>query len=232
MGILRVIWMRLDKYVSKATGLSRRDAKRIILKGRVRVGGEVVKDPSFHVENEEVSIDDEVLKSPKEKIYLVLNKPPGFVTSTRGDQPTVFDLVDHPKVRELHAVRRLDKDSRGMLILTNDGEFTHRVISRKSHVEKEYEVVVEGNLSRLGELLEGVDIGGEKVKALKVGVVSEGKVRIVIDEGRYHQVKRMLRAVGLKVIDLKRVRIGKLTLDVPEGEWRELSEREIRRVLK
>ncbi len=224
--------MRLDRYVSKSLGIPRRIAKKLILKGRIRVDGETIRDPSKHVEGAEVSLDGRVIDPPREKVYLILHKPAGFVTSTRDEEPTVLDLVDHPRVGELHPVGRLDKDATGLLILTNDGEFTHKVISRKSRVEREYEVVVDGRPEEAFKLLDGVRVDGEKVRAIRMSIVDERTIRVVVDEGRYHLVKRMLSSVGLRVLKLKRIRMGGLVLDVPEGEWRELSEEEVRRVLE
>ena len=223
--------MRLDRYVSKAFGISRKEAKRLILSGRVSVNGRVVKDPSFKVEGG-VRLDGEEVERPKEKVYIMLNKPPGFVSSTKDVEPTVLDLVDHPRTPELFPVGRLDKDARGMIILTNDGDFTHRVISPKHHVEKEYEVKVEGDVKKALKLLDGVKLKDGVARALKVEIVDEETVRVVVDEGRNHLIKRMFASIGLKVKDLKRIRIGGLRLDVEEGKWRELSEEEVAKVLE
>ncbi len=225
--------MRLDRYLSKSLGISRREAKRLILSGRVKVNGRVAKDPSVSVDSERVEVDGGKVEKPKEKVYIMLNKPPGFVSSTRDIEPTVLDLVNHPRTPELFPVGRLDKDVRGLLILTNDGWFAHVVTSPKHHVEKEYEAKVEGDVRNALKLLEGVTLrDGHFAKALRVEIIDHEKVRVVIDEGKYHQVKRMLAAVGLNVKDLVRVRIGRLTLDVEEGEWRELSEEEVRKVVE
>lgn len=223
--------MRLDKYLSKSLGISRRNAKKLVLSGRVRVNGKVQKDPGFKVEKDTVDLDRIAVERPKENIYIMLNKPVGYISTTKGESPTVLKLVDHPRVDELFPVGRLDKDARGLIILTNDGEFSHRVTSPKSHIEKEYEVVVEGNAGNSLKLLEGVKLNdGHFAKALKVEI-SGNRINIVIDEGKYHQIKRMMAAVGLKVVELRRTRIGNLRLDIPEGSWRELSEDEIEKVI-
>ncbi len=223
--------MRLDKYLSKSLGISRRDAKKLVLSGRVRVNGKVQKDPGFKVEEDTVDLDRIAVERPKENIYIMLNKPVGYISTTKGESPTVLKLVDHPRVDELFPVGRLDKDARGLIILTNDGEFSHKVTSPKSHIEKEYEVVVEGNAGNSLKLLEGVKLNdGHFAKALKVEI-SGNRINIVIDEGKYHQIKRMMAAVGLKVVELRRTRIGNLRLDIPEGSWRELSEDEIEKVI-
>ena len=225
--------MRLDRYVSKSLGISRKDAKRLVLSGRVRVGGRVVKDPGFPVENEEISVDGKILKKPSDRIYIALNKPPGFVTSTSDIEPTVLDLVDHPRCLELHPVGRLDKDARGLLLLTNDGMFTHRIISRKNRIEREYEVRVRGNVERAFDLLGGIELDGDIVRAVRIEISGTDTIGITVDEGRYHLVKRMLAGVGLEVLDLKRVRIGGLELKdlgLKEGEWKELSLEEVSRV--
>ena len=223
--------MRLDRYLSKSLGISRREAKRLVLSGRIRVNGKIQRDPGVKVEEEPVDLDGIKVEKPKEKIYIMLNKPAGYISTTKGEGPSVLELVDHPRISELFPVGRLDKDAKGLIILTNDGEFSHKVTSPKSHVEKEYEVVVEGNVENSLKLLEGVRLNdGHFAKALRVEI-SGNLVKIVIDEGKYHQVKRMMAAVGLKVSELKRTRIGNLRLDIPEGFWRELSEEEVEKVI-
>ena len=223
--------MRLDRYVSKSLGISRRESKRLILSGRVKVNGRVVKDPSFKVENGKIELDMEEVEKPKEKIYIMLNKPPGFLSSTSDVEPTVLDLIDHPRVEELHIAGRLDKDARGLLILTNDGDFTHKIISPRYGIEKEYIVRFEGNPKNIEKLIEGVKSRGEILKAKCVKLLNENTARIVLTEGKHHEIKRMFSAMGLKVKDIKRVRIGNLNLDVEEGKWRELSEDEVRKVI-
>ena len=222
--------MRLDKFISKSLGISRKDSKQLILSKRVKVNGKIIQDPSLKVKDKIVEVDGSPIESPEENIYIMLNKPAGFVSSTSDKESTVLDLIDHPRVRELHPVGRLDKDATGLLILTNDGDFTHKVISPKYHVEKEYEVIVEGNPQNALKLLEGVKVGKHFFKALKIEVNGDA-IHIVIDEGKYHQVKLMMEAVGLSVRSLKRIRIGGLRLDVEEGKWRELSEEEVRKVM-
>ncbi len=224
--------MRLDKYISKSLGVSRKDAKRFVLSGRVRVNGKIQKDPSVDVDKDQVEFDGELLERPKDKVYIMLNKPAGFVSTTGRESPSILELIDHPRIRELFPVGRLDKDAKGLIILTNDGIFSHRVTSPKSHVEKEYEVVVEGDVENSLKLLDGVKLkDGHFAKALNVKLF-ENVVRIVIDEGKYHQIKRMMAAVGLRVVELKRIRIGDLHLDVPEGSWRELKGEEVKKVIK
>ena len=223
--------MRLDKFVAKALGVSRRESKKLILSGRVSVDGKVVKDPSFKVDGR-VEVDGEEIERPKEKVYIMLNKPPGFVSSTEDVEPTVLDLVNHPRTPELFPVGRLDKDARGLMILTNDGNFTHKVISPKYHVEKEYEVKVNGDVKKALNLLNGVRLKDGEAKALRVEIIDEETVRVVVDEGRHHLIKRMFTSIGLRIKDLKRIRIGGLKLDVEEGKWRELSEEEALKVLE
>ena len=223
--------MRLDRYISKSLGISRKESKRMVLSGRVSVGGKVVKDPAYRVQNQPVRLDGAPLDKPKEKIYIMLNKPPGFVSSTKDVNPTVLDLIDHPRVKELFPAGRLDMDAKGLLILTNDGQFAHKITSPKKHVEKEYEVKVKGNVQNALMLLDGVEVKGNFFKALKVEIEGD-VVRIVIDEGKHHQIKLMMKAVGLEVMELKRVRIGSLKLDVEEGQWRELKEYEVRRLVR
>ncbi len=224
--------MRLDRYLSKALGISRREAKRLVKSGRVKIGdkNKIAKDFSIKIDDEQVFVNDKPIEKPKEKIYIMLNKPAGFVSSTKDINPTVLDLIDHPRVAELFPVGRLDMDAKGLLILTNDGQFAHRIISPKYHVEREYEVRVSGSAENALKLTEGVKVGQHFFKAKKVEI-NRDVVRIVICEGKHHQVKLMMKAVGLGVVELKRVRIGPLTLDIDEGEWRELTESEVRRLM-
>lgn len=231
--------MRLDKFLSNVGFGSRTDVKKIIKKGRVSVNGQIVSKPETNINenSDEVTVDGSVV-SYKAFHYFMLNKPDGVVSSTReGTSTTVVDLLADENVKNLSPVGRLDKDTTGLLILTDDGALIHNLLSPKKHVEKEYEVKLRNEItdSDLQRLENGLDIGDEKptlpAKAIRTG---ENEIHLILHEGRFHQVKRMLKAVGNEVVGLKRIRMGGLLLDesLAPGEYRELSDEELGLLLK
>lgn len=229
---------RLDKILSNMGYGSRKDIKTVMKNGRVQIDGKVIKDSSLKVDpyNTTISIDGEVVQY-REYIYLMLNKPDGVVSST--DDPlnsTVLDLIDEEyRIFEPFPVGRLDKDTEGLLILSNDGQLAHQLLSPKKHVNKKYYVEVKGEVTKDdGESLkEGVVLeDGYKTMAADLEIIETGdlsRVYLTIKEGKFHQVKRMFKALGKEVQYLKRVSMGKLNLDesLELGEYRELSEEEI-----
>ncbi len=238
--------MRLDKYLSQAGVGSRKDVKKLIKRGLVYVNGVCQKDFSSHVLLTDNIVCDGKLIEYKEFVYIMLNKPSGYISSTYdNDNKTVLDLIDGYDNYDLFPVGRLDKDTEGLLILTNDGKLAHRVLAPKSHVDKRYVVGFEGFLSDddINNIQEGIQLDdGYICKPAKIFLKNSDKwicskyanidyqeVEIVITEGKYHQVKRMFQATGHRVIYLKRVAMGGLELDekLDLGEYRELSEREI-----
>lgn len=222
--------MRLDQFVSQATGLSRSDAQRRIRWGRVRVDGKGIVKPAVHIDPAaSVLLDDRPITLP-DALYIMLHKPAGVISATEDPaHRTVLDLIDHPHRHTLHVVGRLDKDTTGLLLLTNDGDWSHRITSPKHHVPKTYLATLAEPLTEeaAGQLQSGVLLHGESspVQASEVQILPEQQVRLTIHEGKYHQVKRMLAAVGNRVVALHRERIGGLMLpgDLLEGEWRELA---------
>lgn len=232
--------LRLDRFLANSKVGTRREVKKLIKAGIVKVNGKTIKDPSFDVgESDIVEVNGKRIDPPR-KVYIALNKPKGFVSSTKDPRdPTIVDLVDHPYSEDLFPVGRLDKDAEGLIILTNDGEFAHKVISPKYSVEREYIVEVDKEVSNetLEKLTNGVRLkDGYIAKAKKVKIVSQDRKRLslVLTEGKYHEVKRMLLSVGLKVLNLKRIRIGRLKLDenLLSGSWRELSVEEVMSVFE
>ncbi len=169
----------------------------------------------------------------KEHIFIMLNKPAGVICATRDKlTPTVIGLIPQElRRRELFPAGRLDKDTRGFVLITDDGSFAHEILSPRRHVEKEYEVWLESPLSSgtVERFAQGITIdGGEECLPAKLIPIEERFARIIICEGKYHQIKRMFEAVGNKVTGLRRIRIGGLYLDdsLPEGQCRELSDEE------
>lgn len=231
--------MRLDKYLVHTGYGSRSQVQQLIKKKGVKVNGVVEKRPecSIHPVEDTVSIRDEVVDY-KKFYYYILNKPAGYITATEDPrQETVMDLLDPiTRGRTLAPVGRLDKDTEGLLILTNDGQFNHELLSPKKHVDKCYYAEVTGQVTQedCHAFEQGIDIGESKLcmpaklEIIEVGEM-ESKVYITIKEGKFHQVKRMMKAVGKEVTYLKRVSMGHLKLpeDLALGEYRQLTQEEL-----
>lgn len=225
--------VRLNKYLSQQGICSRREADRFIEQGLILVNGEVVKELGVKVDDEkdEVVLDDQLIKRQEKLIYIALNKPKGFVTSvkpTRFEPKVVLDLIDISD--RVYPVGRLDKDTTGLLILTNDGTLTFKLTHPSSESEKEYEVVVKGevNPGQIKKLRDGVKLWGKKTKSTKVKQMGKNKMLITLTEGKNRQIRRICQKVGLPVIELKRVRIKKLSLGrLKLGKWRFLTEGEV-----
>jgi 16S rRNA pseudouridine516 synthase len=233
--------MRLDKLLANMGYGSRKEVKKWLKSGAVTVNGQVEKDGQTQVDPSRDHIQfqgETVVYRPY--LYLMLNKPQGVV-SARHDPlfPTVLDLIDPVYLSfELFPVGRLDKDTEGLLLLTNDGQLSHELLSPKRHVEKVYEVHLDAPLTEkeLNDLRSGVRLDdGYLTRPAQVELIDPGvpaKVELVITEGKFHQVKRMFKAVGHQVIYLKRLRMGPLVLDerLQPGEYRELTEKELQRL--
>lgn len=226
--------MRLDKLLSHATGLTRSQAQKIIRRREVEVDGVDIRDPSMQVGDEnEVEWEGRAIlySGPR---YFMLNKPVGVVTATRDMQHiTVLDLLDEGNLRGLHAAGRLDIDTTGLVLISDDGEWTHRITSPRHKCEKSYLVTVAEPLheSLVEDFAKGIQLRNEKEKTrpARLEILSSTEARVIISEGRYHQIKRMFTATGNHVIALHRERIGSLLLDagLDEGEYRPLSREEI-----
>lgn len=230
--------MRLDKYLCDNLGLTRAEAKKNIAKGKVTVNGIVVKKPEEKIDENSNDIRYEGQPVNHEKFsYYMLNKPAGIVSAnTDNVDITVIDLFKDEKKKNLSCVGRLDKDTTGLMLVTNDGALLHRLTSPKHHVFKDYLVTlrdeIDENSIRLLE--EGVDIGDDTLtKPARVTVTDDKTIILSISEGRFHQVKRMLKAVSNEVIALKRLSIGNLRLDdnLAEGKYRKLTKEEIEELL-
>jgi 16S rRNA pseudouridine516 synthase len=225
--------MRIDKFLADNSIGTRKEIKAFIKAGRVFANGEAVTDPGMHIDPsaDEISFDGHIIEYERFHYYM-LNKPAGTVSSTKeGASVTVVELLAEEGVKNLSPVGRLDKDTEGLLILTDDGELLHDLISPKKHVGKEYLVITEKPVSEddMKKLEAGVDIGDDKPTLPAKAELKDDGLHLTITEGRFHQVTRMLEAVGNKVIYLKRLRMGELVLDpvLKEGEYRKLSEAEL-----
>lgn len=229
--------MRLDKFLCDTAGLTRTEAKNAVKKGQIAVNGQVQKAADFKVkENTDTVTFQGKPLSYAAFHYYMLHKPAGVITATEDKKEnTVMDILREEKVKNLFPVGRLDKDTEGLLLITDDGELAHNLLSPKKHVDKEYLVKVRDSISEedCRKLSEGVDIGDEKPTArAKVERVAEKEILLTIREGRFHQVKRMLQAVGNEVLYLKRLSMGSLRLpeDLEKGAYRPLSEEEIYKI--
>lgn len=224
---------RLDKVLAHLNYGSRKEVKALIRKGYVRVNGEVIysDDTKVDAENDEIIIFDETIKYDK-YVYLMLNKPSGFISATYDPrQKTVLDLVPEYAKMKIFPVGRLDIDTEGLLILTNDGLLSYNLLSPKKHVNKKYYVEFSGEFrdEYFDLLSRGLDLGDFVTKSATCKLISSNSCYINISEGKYHQVKRMFEALNMKVTYLKRVEFKNLVLDpsLQLGDYRELTVEEI-----
>lgn len=229
--------LRLDKYLAEMNLGTRSEVKKLITKGQIQVNGTIVKKPEFKLD----PISDRVQYQDREITYVtyeyyMLNKPSGVISATEDKRDTtVIDLIESRQRKDLFPVGRLDKDTEGLLLITNDGALAHRLLSPKKHVDKTYYAKICGEVTKEDiEIFEkGVCIGNEKLTLpaklviLKSGAESE--IELTIQEGRFHQVKRMFQAVGKEVVYLKRLSMGGLSLDpsLKPGEYRKLTKEEM-----
>lgn len=226
--------MRLDKMLAHSGYGSRKEVKEFIRKGFVLVNGEIITDDDYKVDeiNDEVIIANETVEYEK-NIYLMLNKPSGYVSATFDNyDPTVLDLISGFENRNIFPVGRLDKDTVGLLVITNDGMLAHQLLSPKNHVEKKYFLRYEGIFYEKTHTIfeEGVVLDdGYKCMPAKFIDLGNQEAYIIIQEGKFHQVKRMMEAVGCKVTYLKRIEFGNIKLDesLKEGQYRSLTLEEI-----
>lgn len=228
---------RLSKILAAAGIASRRQAEQIIASGRVYVNGKISLLPQFFVDSEtdKILLDGKQIPKIEEKIYLVFNKPRGYLCShaRTSNQKLIFDLL--PSHKRLFSVGRLDKDSTGLIIITNDGLLAHKIAHPSFEVDKEYLVKVKGEITplHLKQISSGTEIDGKWVKPVKVKKVRRGTCKIIVQEGKKHEVREMVKAAFLDILELKRIRIGDLLLGkLPEGAYRNLSEKEKHLFLK
>lgn len=230
--------IRLDKYLTLTTKLSRSEAKKLLSSGRVSVDGVIVKKGDIKIaENAEVVCDGERCIY-KQKLYFMLNKPAGYVSATRDNlHKTVLDLFPEEYAKRIVPVGRLDIDTEGLLLLTDDGDFNHRLTSPNHDVPKVYYTETTGLLleEHVQVFESGIELEDFTAKPARLEIIEDdtinntSKARITVSEGKFHQVKRMVKNVGCEVRYLKRVKIGRLMLDetLRLGEFRELTEEEI-----
>jgi len=230
--------MRLAKFLAHAGVASRRAAEEIVRAGRVTVGGEVVTDPARDVdETSRVAIDGRGLHGAEQRTVYLVNKPRGVVSTAKDThgRPTVVSLVRGERAR-LYPVGRLDADTTGLILLTNDGELANTLTHPRYQVPKTYIAQVTGGFvpeARLRQLREGVELEDGRTAPAQVRQVEAGVLQITIREGKKRQVRRMVEAIGRRVIELRRVRFGPLGLgDLPPGKSRRLTPAEVERLRK
>lgn len=227
---------RLQKYMAACGVAARRKCEEIIEEGRVKVNGNIVTELGFKVDPEldEIVVDSKLIKLEERKVYILLNKPEGYVSTVKDERgrKTILDIV---KVNErIFPIGRLDYNTSGMILLTNDGDIYNRIIHPRKEVNKVYIAVIEGTPSKdkIDEFCNGIDIGGYITAKAKFRIIEKlqdkSKVEIIIHEGKNRQVRRMCEKIGHPVIALKRISVGNIKLgNLRRGEWRYLGENEI-----
>jgi len=231
---------RLQKIIAMKGYCSRRKAEELIQKGKVKVNGELVTAMGYKASvNDFIEVEGNPLDDVEDKVYYILNKPRGVVTTSNDEKgrKTVVDLINTKK--RIYPVGRLDYDTTGLIILTNDGELTNYLIHPKNNIEKVYVAKIKGLITKenLRKLCNGVRIDGYKTSKAKAKILKIDKkkntsvVELIIHEGKNHQVKKMFEVIGHEVLKLKRESIAFLTLDgIKSGEYRELSVKEVKKL--
>ena len=229
--------IRLDKYLADMSIGTRQEVKKYIRQGRVKINEDIIKKPEYKITFDGAPVAYETFE------YYMLNKPAGVISATEDKRDkTVLDLIKEKKRKDLFPVGRLDKDTEGLLLITNDGALAHRLLSPKKHVDKCYYAEISGGVTEddVRVFKERINIGTQEepewtmpaeLKILEKGTVS--RIRLTIREGKFHQVKRMFLAVGKEVVYLKRERMGALVLDeeLAPGEYRKLTDSELKSIL-
>lgn len=229
--------IRLNKYIANAGVCSRRAADKLIDEKKVKVNGKVVLEKGTVIDTykDSVEVNGKKISISEEKVYILLNKPKGYITTAKEqfNRPFVLDLINEKE--RVYPVGRLDMDTSGLLILTNDGQLTNKITHPKNHIHKTYEAILKNELSNVDmqKLEKGVDIGGYVTQPAKIQKLGDKKVRITISEGKNRQVRKMFETVNNKVVELKRISIGKLTLENLEvGKFKYVNYEEICKVFK
>ena len=228
---------RIDRIISEQSNYSRKEIKKLVSSGKVFVDNELVKNIKDKYDETKITIriNDKEL-CIKEHIYFLLNKPKGYVSSTETkDQKTVIDLVpEEYKTRFIFPAGRLDKDTTGLMLITDDGEFAHNILSPKKHVKKEYEVTIDIPLTTnmVDGFKNGIKLNDGECKSADLKIIGDHTANVILTEGRYHQIKRMFGCYGAKVTELKRIRIGNLYLpdDIELGKGREATTEELKKI--
>lgn len=209
--------MRLDKFLANMGVGTRSEVKQLLKKGSVKVNQNIVKLPKLHVNpnSDEIMVNDEVV-SYIDKVYIMLNKPKGYISATEDEvHPTIIDLIPEYAHLNIFPVGRLDKDTEGLLLVTNDGQFNHEVMNPNNHVSKTYEVYSKHPITQfdIDKFKSGIELSDGKLKPAILKKVDNYVSHVTIYEGKYHQVKRMFHSIENEVLELKRIKIAQLELD-------------------
>ncbi|MGO1246064.1 MAG: pseudouridine synthase [Oceanisphaera sp.] len=229
--------MRLDRFLSEATGMTRSQAKKALHSGEVTVEGEITKKSSEQIKEQMVCLNGQPLKRPSDR-YILLHKPTGYISATQDEvHPCVLQLLPTELRRGMQCAGRLDLDTTGALLLTDDGQWSHRLRSPKKACSKVYQVDLSNPLTSAEaaditeRFAQGVQLNGEEQLTLpaQLVVLTPTRVLLTLQEGKYHQVKRMFSAIGNHVVGLHRLQVGDIQLgsDLAEGEWRHLTPEEV-----
>ncbi|WP_028330622.1 pseudouridine synthase [Brachyspira alvinipulli] len=226
--------MRLNKYIASINIASRREADKLIQNGHVKINGIVITNPATQVsENDKIECDTK--QHEENKIYIKLNKPRGYVVSKNKEEgKPIYNLIKN-EFDNIYPVGRLDKDSNGLILFTNDGVFSRKIIGENTNCEKEYYVKVNDDISdgALKKLEYGISLDGQKLKPAKVTRINKNSFYIILTEGKNRQIRRMCQKIGFEVIILKRLRIADILLnDLKEGCFQRLTKDEINSILK
>ena len=225
--------MRLNKYIASLNIASRREADKLIQNGNVKINGIVNTNPAYRVSDDD-KVECDIKDYKEDKIYIKLNKPRGYVVSSNKDEgKPIYNLIKND-FDNIYPVGRLDKDSSGLIILTNDGVFSRKIIGENTNCEKEYFVKVNDNIpdGALKKLEYGLTLDGQKLKPAKVKRINKNSFNIILTEGKNRQIRRMCQKIGFEVIILKRLRIADILLnDLKEGTFKHLTQNEINSVL-
>ncbi len=221
---------RLNKYLSEVGYCSRREADKLIDQGRVTINGQVPEMGTKVAPEDVVRVDGELINEPKEKhVYLAFNKPVGIVcTTAQNEKDNIIDYINYPK--RIFPIGRLDKPSEGLIFLTSDGNIVNKILRARNNHEKEYVVTVNKLISPLfiKRMSNGIPILDTITRKCEVEQISKYTFRIVLTQGLNRQIRRMCEYLGYEVVQLKRIRIMNVTLDVPVGKWRYLTEEELK----
>jgi len=228
---------RLSKALAAAGVASRRACEELIFSGKVTVNGEIILTPQTHVdlEMDDVRLEDMRIRSEQEKIYYILNKPFGFICSNKPMERKKLVIDLFPPEKRLFTVGRLDRDTTGLLLVTNDGYFSQKVIHPSSNIEKEYLVKTlrEVEHEHLVQITKGAFVDGDFVRPVRVTKMRRGTIKVVVKEGRKREVRVLVEKAGLKIASLSRIRIGSLRLgNIPEGTFREMTAQEKEAIFK
>mgnify|MGYP000134764999 CR=1 FL=1 len=224
--------MRLDKFVCKSTDTTKAEAVQLIQAGRLTVNGDVILDPAVQVhENNTITLEGERLQARSFR-YLLMHKPAGTICSNVDERyPSLFNSLQIDKVSELHVAGRLDVDTTGLVLITDDGRWTFDIIRPVNHCPKVYRVTLAKPLPEdvIDQFKQGLQLQGESqlTRPADLEILAPNEARLTLTEGKFHQVKRMFTAVGNRVRTLHREQIGAITLDVPVGQWRFLTDQEV-----